>query len=113
VDAVFYYEYYDYAALNGTINWMNGKPVVGARYQLWLDGGDDPQSLALKLNQLPRDVQSVSSYSLIPVHPWGTMNYSDIVTTISLLDPAIRVVSPQDFVTLLQANIPQHSRVPI
>ena len=69
IDALFWYLYSNYAGLNGSIQWFNGKPIIGARYLLW-DGFNTPLQLAEKINSLPTDPSDPSSYSVIAVHAW-------------------------------------------
>jgi hypothetical protein len=66
---------------------------------------ETPETLAAKLNALSRDIHSADAYSLIPVHVW-TMTVSDVVKCQSLLNPNVRVVTPEEFVQLVVKNIP-------
>lgn len=104
VDGVFLYTYSDhYAGLNGSIQWYNGKPVIGGRFALW-DGAYSPQSLATVLNGMPRDPKSAVGYSLIPVHVWSE-NVAAVNQCASMLDSHVRVVAPDEFVELIKKNL--------
>ncbi|MBN1925274.1 MAG: T9SS type A sorting domain-containing protein [Prolixibacteraceae bacterium] len=104
VDGIFLYTYSDnYIGLHGSIQWYNGKPVIGGRFALW-DGVYSPQSLASVLNGMPTDPKLSGGYSLIPVHVWSA-NVSDVRTCVSLLNSNVRVVAPDEFVQLIKANL--------
>jgi hypothetical protein len=104
IDALFYYYYSDYAGGKGTIFWVNGKPVITGRYQLWSGQTDTPESLAQKINSLSTDITSSKGYSLIPVHAWQN-TVDDVAACISLLNKNVRVVAPDEFVALIKKNI--------
>ena len=103
IDAVFFNYYSDYSGLKGKIAWVNGKPVIGARYNLWA-GFETPASLAEKLNALPRDPHSAAGYSLIPVHAWSNTPDS-VMQCVRMLDEQVRVVAPSEFVGLIRKNL--------
>lgn len=102
IQGIFYYEWI-YDNLNGQIFWVNNKPVIGARFLLW-SGFDTPLSLANKLNVMSTDIHRSEGYSLVAVHAWS-MQYSDILECISLLDRHVDVVTPGTFVDLIQSNL--------
>ncbi|KJE92178.1 hypothetical protein CAOG_03194 [Capsaspora owczarzaki ATCC 30864] len=104
VDAVFLYPYDNYALLNGSLTWMNGKPVIGGRYNLWSGTFETPQTLAAKINALPRNIQSADSYTLIPVHVW-TNSVQDVATCASLLQAGVDVVTPDVFVQRISKHV--------
>jgi len=105
IDAIFYYMFNDYSGLNGSISWVNGKPVIGGRFNLW-QGFETPESLAEKLNAMPTNTEISEGYSLIPVHAWS-MTVDSVIECQSLLNPNVRVVKPDEFVQLIQQNIPE------
>jgi len=72
---------------------------------LW-DGFDTPSSIATKLNNLSTDINSADGYSLIPVHIWSN-GVDEIVECAELLDENVRVVTPDEFVSLIKQNV-QH-----
>lgn len=104
IDAVFLYTYANhYTGLNGSIEWYNGKPVIGGRHALW-EGKNTAESLAYRLNNMPRNPALASGYSLIPVHVWSR-SVKDVVDCAALLHDKVRVVAPDEFVRLIKANI--------
>jgi len=103
IDAIFYYPYSNYSGLRGKISWINGKPVIGGRYNLW-SGFETATTLAWKLNRQSRDIFSAGGYSLIPVHVWSN-TVDDVLNCINKLQPHVRVVPPDLFVSLIQKNL--------
>jgi hypothetical protein len=107
IDALFWYNYDNYAGLNGEITWVNGKPVIGARLQLWTGTFDDPASLVFKLALQSKNRSSSAGYSLIDAHVW-----SDNVTNVRIVEDALgqlggfRIVTPEQFVKDVVANVP-------
>ncbi len=99
IDAVFFYNYDNYAGLNGAINIVNDKPIIGARYRLW-DSFDDASSLASKLNNQSTDTYSAAGYSLIAVHAWSFGQYvvDEINSCVAKLNDNVIVVTPDEFV---------------
>jgi hypothetical protein len=104
IDGIFYYYYSNYAQGNGQIYFLNNKPVITARYNLWSGTFESPETLADKLNSLSTDVTSKQSYSLIAVHVW-TNSVDDVVKCASYLNKNVRVVTPDEFVALISKNI--------
>ena len=109
IDAVFYYLFENYSGMNGTIEFVEGKPVIGGRYNLW-EGFETAQSLAAKLNVASREVTSEDGYSLIPVHVWSR-TVEDVVLCQSLLNSTnVQVVTPSEFVKLIAQNVVQKGK---
>ncbi|MBI9071108.1 MAG: hypothetical protein JEY94_05900 [Melioribacteraceae bacterium] len=106
IDAIFFYYYYSYVGGEGNIYWVNDKPVITGRYQLWGGEFDGPETLADKINIMSKDITYSKAYSLIPVHVW-TESVDDVLTTINHFDDNVRVVTPDEFVALIRKNI-QH-----
>ncbi|MDP4197614.1 MAG: GxGYxYP family putative glycoside hydrolase [Bacteroidota bacterium] len=104
IDAVFYYYYSNYAGGGGKIKWTNGKPVIHGRYNLWRDVFENSTTLASKLNTLSTNIYSTSAYSLIPVHVW-TESVTDVINCTKLLNSNVRVVTPDEFVSLIKKNL--------
>ncbi len=94
--AIFYCDFADYSGGHGAIDWINGKPVICGRYNLW-KGFETPLTLTEKLNQLPRDVHSPRGYSLIPVHVWSN-GVEQVLDCVHHLSDDIQVVTPDVFV---------------
>lgn len=104
ISAVFYYPYSNYAGCGGQIAWLNGKPVITARYNLWSAQYESPQSLAAKLNNASTDITSPDGYTLVAVHVW-TQSVGDVYKCVSLLSNHVRVVPPDEFVALIKENV--------
>ena len=103
VNAVFYYDFANYSSLNGNIKFINNKPIISGRYNLW-GGFENTISLASKINNQSKNPYSESGYSLIAVHNWSN-SVDSIIKCVSLFDDNIRVVSPDKFVNLIKQNI--------
>lgn len=105
IDALFYIDYTNYALANGKVNWSNGKPIIGTRYAMWagLPKGDSP-TIINEINNASTDITSTDSYSLISVHAWSK-TVSDVASMISKFDTNVRVVTPEEFVTLMKQNV--------
>ncbi len=117
IDAVVWYNYDDYAGLKGSIDFVNGKPVIGGRFMLWgQDMPPDPTGptfknvtgLAQALLEQARDPTSSAGYSLIPVHAWSH-NVTDCRTVMDLVNAAapgtVDFVAPDEFVRRIMAGI--------
>lgn len=104
IDGIFYYYYSNYAGGHGVIHWINGKPVITGRFNLWSPQFETPQSLATKLNSLSTDITTANGYSLISVHVWSH-SVDDVVQCVKLLNKNVRVVSPDEFVGLIRQNV--------
>jgi len=110
IAAIFYYLYENYAGLDGSISFVNNKPIIGARWQLWPGVFDNTTSLIAKINAAPRNISSALSYSLIPVHVWNA-NISMVVDVVAGLDAVgVQVVTPKQFVALITENIKRESQ---
>ena len=88
---------------NGQIAWVNGKPVIAQRDALWAGVGDEA-SLIREINARPANPATADGYTLILVHCW-TKSLSDVKTVVAGLDPDVEVVSPREFVTLIEQNL--------
>jgi len=107
IDAIFYWDVFgDYAKYRGAIKWINGKPIISAR--IWMRNVNGqfvgPQQVADDINARPRNPLVPDGYSVIPVHAWS-MSVSDVVQCASLLDPAVKVVTPEELVKLVMTNL--------
>jgi len=109
IDAILFYPYANYAGLNGEIHWIEGKPVIAARFRLW-GGFETTSSLAAKLNALPRDPDQPSGYSLVAVHVW-TNSVDSVLACVRQLDEHVRVVAPSAFVELIKRHLTPASKV--
>ena len=74
---IFYIDYSNYAGLEGKTRFVDGKPVVSAKYMLWAGiEGCSPEETAAKINALPSDPDDPGSYAFIIVHAWSGINES-------------------------------------
>jgi len=103
VDGLFYYDYSNYSKLEGLMDCFALKPVISAKYNLW-GGFETCESLAEKLNAEIRDPYSEDGYSLVAVHSWSN-SVDSLLYVRSLLEQGVRVVSPDEFVSLISKAI--------
>ena len=103
VEGVFYYDYGNYSKGEGKIYCDSWKPIVQSRYNLW-GGFETCESMATKLNNLPRTPENENGYSLIAVHAWSN-SVDSLLYVKSLLENDIRIVAPDDFVYLIKKNL--------
>ena len=108
-DGMFYIDFHDYAGMNGKIRFVNGKPIVAARYKLWNGSpGCSPEEIAAAVNALPTDPHNPDSYAFIIVHAWSGLDGAGafveggnamqaVQKLVGLLDADTRVVTPSQF----------------
>jgi hypothetical protein len=106
VDGVLWYDYDSYSELAGNITFINGKPVIGGRFQLWDGTFFNTTGLINALLGMPKTPSTASGYSLVPVEVWSN-NVTDVATVAAALAAAggFQVVTPDVFVQLITANI--------
>ena len=115
-DGIFYMEYSKYAGLNGKTRFVDGKPIVSARYQLW-NGmeGCSPEEIAAAVNALPTDPKNPDAYAFIIVHAWSGLSSSGafveggntmkaVEKLVNGLDADTRLVSPTQFMERIAEN---------
>jgi hypothetical protein len=98
IDALFY----SGPDARGQIAWVNNKPVIGQRDTLWA-GVADESTLIREINSRPASPTTADGYTLVLVHCW-TKSLSDIRTVVDSLAPNVAVVTPQEFVSLIEQN---------
>lgn len=107
IDAVFYYPANNWAGANGQIEWVKGKPIIAARYNLNVNDpshGQTTEDLAALLNSSSTDIHSAAGYSLIDVNVWYE-HPDSVAKCVSLLNKNVRVVAPDEFVALIKNNV--------
>ncbi len=117
IDALLWYYFSDYAGVSGAIRFVQKKPVIGARFNLWGSGvAPDPtdphyknvSSLADALRSLPAWPDSSDGYSLVALHAWSH-NVTDAVEVVRLANERggtrVEAVDPQEFVRRIMGNI--------
>lgn len=103
VKGIFYYDYSNYSMMKGYIDCYALKPVVAAKYNLW-GGFETCESLAQKINEGVKDPRSVDGYTLVAVHAWSN-SVDSLLFVNSMLDEGVRVVAPDEFVSLMSEAI--------
>ena len=103
VDGLFYYDYSNYSRMKGSMDCYGLKPVISAKYNLW-GGFETGESLAEKLNAGLKDPYSVDGYTLVAVHAWWPP-VDSLLYVSSLLADGVRVVAPDEFVSLISEAI--------
>jgi GxGYxYP putative glycoside hydrolase C-terminal domain len=98
IDALFYFG----PGARGQVGWVNSKPVVAQRDVLW-EGLTDERTLIQNINSRPATPGTAEGYTLVLVHCW-TKSLSDIKTVVDGLGPDVEVVTPQEFVSLIEQN---------
>jgi hypothetical protein len=101
IDGIFYNNYG--GPNTGQVLFSNGKPVVEIRDVLW-QGIEDETALAKRINTAPRDSRRAEGYTAVLVHAW-TMNLDNIQNAINMFAPNVRVVTPEEFMALVQKNV--------
>ncbi len=99
IDALFYIG----MGARGRIRWVGNKPVVEQRDTLW-DGVTDESTLIREINSRPASPTTADGYTLVLVHCW-TKSLSDIKTVVDGLGSNVEVVTPREFVSLIQQNV--------
>jgi hypothetical protein len=98
IDSLFYFG----PGAHGQVGWVNNKPVVAQRDVLW-GGRTDEGALIQNINSRPASPGTADGYTLVLVHCW-TKTLSDIKTVVNGLGPDVAVVTPQEFVSLIEQN---------
>lgn len=116
-DGVFYLDFSKYSAQEGKMRFVDGRPIVSAKYQLW-NGmpGCSPEEIAAAVNALPADPKDPDSYAFIIVHAWSGLDgdgalseYGDTMAAVEKLvgglDADTRLVSPARFMERVATNL--------
>ena len=121
VDAIVYFTFgvadQGYAGLHGNVAYVNNKPVIGLRSNLWgaAASGDKVgvAGLVRQLKLLPKDPKDPSSYSII-VNELGN-SFGEIVNASRLLteDGGFDVVLPEELVRRVVANTNAKQQCPM
>jgi len=117
IDALLWYYFSDYAGVSGAIRFVQNKPVIGARFNLWGSGvAPDPtdphfknvSALADALRFMPATPDTSFGYSLVALHAWSH-NVTDAVEVVRLANQRggtrVEAVDPQEFVRRILGNI--------
>ncbi|WBB57658.1 GxGYxYP family putative glycoside hydrolase [Streptomyces sp. WMMC500] len=98
VDALFYFG----PGAAGGINWVAGKPVIAQRSLLW-EGLTEQDELIREINARPAAPASADGYTLVLVHCWSK-SMADVRTVVDGLRQEVEVVTPAEFVHLVNQN---------
>lgn len=113
IDALFYFDYGNYAEHHGAVRMVNGKPIITARYRLWNNRkGSSPEEIAASINAASKDPTRVDAYSLVAVHAWsGVDENGDFIEggsamlavqqLVNALGEDVVVVTPGQFAKLI------------
>jgi hypothetical protein len=114
---IFYMDYGNYAGMRGKTRFVDGKPIVSARFRLWnnVAGASSPEEIAAAVNALPADPKNPDSYAFIIVHAWTGLNENGelieggsamraVKKLVDLLDADTRIVTPAEFISRLAEN---------
>lgn len=103
IQAIIYWDAFgNYAKYAGAVQWVYGKPIISAFTNMW--GSTGPLEVASALNERPRNPRLPTGYSLVNVHAW-THSVADVSLCLQMLNPQVRAVTPDVFVSLLQRNV--------
>lgn len=115
-NGIFYIDYGDYAGLKGRTRFVDGKPIVSAKYRLWNNQqGSSPEEVAAAVNAMPTDPKNPDSYAFIIVHAWSGLDSSGafieggnamaaVEKLVSGLDADTHLVSPSQFMERVAAS---------
>ena len=115
IDALFYFDYADYAGYKGEIRTVGGKPIISAKYRLWSGiDGCSPEQIAAQINASSTDPDALDSYSLVVIHAWsgldGDGNFVEggdtmraVERLVQALGDDVRIVTPGEFVRCVAA----------
>ena len=107
-----------YEGGKGKVFFVNDKPFVSVRQSLWYPSGNDWEvteewlkEQADIVNSYPADINSISGYSIINVHPW-TIGADDLAYFVSQLDDGVEVISADELISAISENVPHETATP-
>ena len=107
-----------YAGGEGKVFFVDDKPFVSVRLSLWYPSGnaDEVTNEWLKehaeiVNGYSADINAISGYSVINVHPW-TVGPDDLAYFVSQLDDGVEVISADELIAAVTANVPHETAKP-
>ncbi|MBQ9415631.1 MAG: hypothetical protein IJU20_02180 [Clostridia bacterium] len=117
IEGLFYIDYGNYAEYGGKIVWVGDKPAVSARYRLWAGLKDGAiETIARQINAASTNPGSADAYSFVIVHAWsgvdaqgnqvdGGDSMAGVKALINLLDDDVEVVTADEFMARIRANV--------
>ncbi len=98
-----FWSWYDnYSGREGEILFVDDKPFVSMKYDLWLKDASW-QTVDSVISDIASGINTGGGYTAISVHPWS-MSLADVYDLIGRLDPHVRVVDPIEFLQLAAAD---------
>lgn len=113
IHGLLYLNYYKNNSYESKIVWSNNKPIVSCRDLLWW-GLESENNLIDNINKRINlgytDIKNPNSYSFVYVHVWSnTMdNVNDVINKLSQ-NPRVRIVTPNNFMKLINENVKSNS----
>lgn len=107
-----------YEGGKGKVFFVGDKPFVSVRHSLWHPSGNADEVTTEWLNEQAEivnsysaDINSISGYSVINVHPW-TVGPDDLAYFISQLDSDVEVISADELIATVTQNVPHKTAKP-
>ncbi len=107
-----------YAGGMGKVYFADDKPFVSNRFSLWHPDGEGTEithewldEQAAIVNSYEADIDSINGYSVINIHPW-TISVEDLSYFVSQLDEDVELVTVDELLTMVEANIPHKVKEP-
>ncbi len=115
---VFQYDPDRYASGKGKVYFANDKPFITVRQSLWHPSGSYEEvtkewlkEQAEIVNSYPADNNSINGYSVINVHVWS-IAAENLEYFISCLDDNVEIISADELVAAVKANVPHETASP-
>lgn len=109
IDGLFYLNYSKHDKYKGEIRWSNKKPIVSCSDLLWSGLEDEDKfikNIEERISLGYTDTSSPNAYSFLYVHVWSnTMDNVKNVAEKLNSNPKVRLVTPDDFIKLINQNI--------
>ncbi len=107
-----------YEGGKGKVYFANDKPFISVRKSLWHPSGsyDGVTNEWIKeqaeiVNNYPADIHSINGYSVINVHVWS-ITAESLAYFISYLDKDVEIISADELVAAVTANVPHKTATP-
>ena len=116
-----------YEGNKGKVYFSNDKPFVSVKRSLWYhtdirdvnEAGEEAKAarqeymkkMADTVNAYRSDINSINGYSIINIHPWS-IPMSLLVEWVALLNDHIVLVSAEELIEMVAANVPHRPATP-
>ena len=108
-----------YIGGNGSVSWVNDKPLLAMREGLWTLSGrtEDRQFLnnihvANRINSYPRNPYSIEGYTCLIVHAWSLGKMPNIKDFVNLLKNDVQIISVEQMIDMISKNVPHKDAAP-